>query len=162
MNIQERKQLIESYGKASSLLKNALPKFPKEMWRWKPAPEKWSIHEIIIHLADSEVNSYLRCRRFIAEPGGGVYAYDENKWEKHLNYHEQDTDDALALFDLLRKTSFELIKKVPDETWETATIMHSENGLMRFTDWLKVYEEHIPVHIRQMERNLEAWKCLKA
>lgn len=162
MNQQERNQLIESYGQASALLTKSLPEFPKEMWLWKPAPDKWSIHEIIIHIADSEVNSYLRCRKFLAEPGGGVYAYDENKWANHLNYHDQSTDDALALFHLLRKASFELIKNVSDETWDTATILHSENGLMKLTDWLQIYEEHVPVHIRQMERNLEAWKAGKA
>lgn len=42
--------------------------------------------------------------------------------------------------------------------WQTATVQHSENGVMKFEQWLKVYEEHIPVHIRQMQRNFEAWK----
>jgi hypothetical protein len=32
------------------------------MWKWKPAPDQWSIHEVIAHLADSEANGYARCR----------------------------------------------------------------------------------------------------
>ena len=47
---------------------------------------------------------------------------------------------------------------VDDKTWETATVEHSENGLTGFEQWLKTYEEHIPVHISQMKRNFEAWK----
>ncbi len=158
MTTQERNALIESYGNAYNILIEALKEFPKEMWQWKPTPEKWSIHEIIIHIADSEVNSFVRCRRFVAEPGSGVYGYDENKWAKHLDYHSQSVEDSLELFKLLRKASYDLIKTVDDKTWETATVNHSENGVMSFEQWLKVYEEHVPVHLRQMKRNLEDWK----
>ena len=161
MSPGERNILIESYGNAYATLVEALKEFPLEMWQWKPAPEKWSVHEIILHITDSEANSFVRCRRLIAEPGSGVYGYDENKWAANLNYHSQSTDDALELFKLLRKASYELIKTVDDKTWQTATIQHSENGEMGFEQWLKVYEEHIPVHIRQMKRNLEAWKNLQ-
>lgn len=158
MTKQERDLLIESYGKAYDILVEALKEFPKEMWQWKPAPEKWSVHEIIVHIADSEANSYVRCRRFIAEPDSGVYGYDENKWAEKLNYHSQGIEDSLLLFKFLRKASHDLIKTVDDVTWKTATVNHSESGIMSFEQWLKVYEEHIPVHIRQMKRNLEAWK----
>ena len=154
----ERNALIESYGNAYQVLIEALKEFPKEMWQWKPAANKWSVHEIIIHIADSEANSYVRCRRFIAEPGSGVYGYDENKWADKLNYHTQSIDEALELFKWLRKASYDLVKKVDDKTWASATVNHSENGIMKFEDWLKIYEEHVPVHIRQMKRNLEAWK----
>ncbi len=162
MTQPERNALIESYGNAYTLLVDALKEFPKEMWQWKPAPEKWSIHEIVIHITDSEANSFVRCRRFIAEPGSGVYGYDENKWAKHLDYHSQSIEESLELFRLLRKASYDLIKAVSDETWQTATVHHSENGLMKFEEWLKTYEEHIPVHIRQMQRNFKAWRIVNA
>ena len=161
MTTTERNQLIESYGQAYQLLTNAITKYPQEMWQWKPAPEKWSIHEVIIHITDSEVNSYVRCRRFIAEPGSGVYGYDENKWARALGYHHQSVDEALELFKLLRRSSYLLIKDLPDQIWQTATVQHSESGLVHFEEWLKTYEEHIPVHIRQMERNYQAWLALK-
>jgi hypothetical protein len=161
MTKQERNALIESYGNSYKLIIEALKEFPKEMWQWKPAPEKWSIHEVLIHIADSEANSFVRCRRFIAEPGSGVYGYDENKWAKALNYHNLSIEDSLELFKWLRKTSYDLIKMVSEETWETATVEHSESGLMKFEDWLKIYEQHVPVHIRQMKRNFEAWEAQK-
>ena len=97
MDSSERKALIESYGNAYAVLLKALEEFPQEMWQWKPAPEKWSIHEILIHLADSEANSYIRARRLIAEPGSGVYGYDENAWVARLNYHHLPTSEYLEL-----------------------------------------------------------------
>ncbi|HRG89942.1 MAG TPA: DinB family protein [Chitinophagales bacterium] len=161
MTTTERNALIESYGNAYYQLVDALKEFPREMWQWKPAPDKWSIHEILIHITDSEANSYVRCRRFMAEPGSGVYGYNENLWAQNLNYHNQSIEDALELFKWLRRASYNLIKGVDEQTWLTAIIQHSENGTMTFDDWLRTYEEHIPVHIRQMQRNLQAWRATR-
>lgn len=155
MSKAERGRLITSYGKAYEKIRAALAEFPREMWQWRPALGKWTIHENIIHLADSEANSYARCRKFIVEPDSTVMAYDQEAWAENLNYHEQSTEDALELFRLLRTMTYNLIKNLPDEIWEH-TIEHPENGTMTFKDWLRVYENH--THIGSMRRVYDAWK----
>lgn len=157
MTNTERLQKIESYGKATIELETALKTFPRETWKFKPTPEKWSVHEIIVHLADSEANSYIRARRFIAEPGLSVMAYDQDRWATELCYHDQSTDDYLALFRSLRGTTYHLIKNLPENVWSN-TIDHPENGIMTMDDWLDTYEQHVRVHVAQMKRNLEEWK----
>jgi len=102
MTGEERQRRIELYGNAHSLLVEALKKFPKEMWTFRPSGG-WSIHEIIVHITDSEANSFVRCRRLIAEPGSAVLGYDENVWAQALEYEEQSTDDAIELFKWLRR-----------------------------------------------------------
>lgn len=148
-------QLLESYGRAYEKISGVLQEFPRHMWTWKPAPQKWSIHENLVHLADSEANSYIRCRRLLAEPGSGVYGYDQDLWATRLQYHEQSAEDALELFRLLRHMSYKLIKKMPAASWEHQ-VQHSERGLISFTDWLQTYENH--THIGQMKRVYAAWK----
>ena len=74
MTPDERRQQIALYGDAYRLLTAALDGFPRAMWQFRPAPDRWTIHEIIVHIADSEANSYIRCRKFIAEPGSTVRA----------------------------------------------------------------------------------------
>jgi GNAT superfamily N-acetyltransferase len=147
---------IESYGRTFEKLTHVLSQMPKEMWKWKPAPDRWSIHENIIHLADSEVNSYIRCRRFIAEPGSTVMAYDQDRWAGKLDYHRRSAEDALEMFRLLKKMSYDLIRTQPESVWSN-TIVHPENGVMSFTDWLRIYEDHN--HIGQIERTYEEWKA---
>ena len=93
MAATERQQKIESYGHAYTTLVAALQQFPREMWQFRASPEDWTIHEIVVHITDSEVNSYVRCRRFIAEPEKPLLAYDEERWAAALNYHQQSTDD---------------------------------------------------------------------
>lgn len=156
MTGEERTRQIESYGNAYAQLVDALRQFPKEMWHFKPSPDRWSVHEIVVHIADSEANSYVRCRRFIAEPGKTVMAYDENVWAESLRYHDQSTDEALELFKWLHLRSCNLIKSLPESVWSN-TVYHPENGTMTLDDWLGVYERHIPEHIQQMQAIHEAW-----
>jgi len=158
-SVEERKRVIESYGKAYDALMEGLKAFPREMWTFKPATG-WSIHEILIHITDSEANSYVRCRRFIAEPGSGVYGYDTDSWADNTKYATQDADDAIELFKALRRGSYNLIKTLPDSVWAN-TVEHSESGTMGMDTWLDIYERHIGDHLAQMREVYEEWQKSK-
>ena len=154
---EERQRKIESYGRAHHTLIAALANFPSDMWQYRPAPDRWTIHEIVIHITDSEANSYIRCRRFIAEPGTTISAYDEQRWAAALDYHTLSTDTALELFKWLRDSTAALIRSLPDDRWSNA-LYHPEVGTMTLDDWLDTYERHIPDHIAQMQAVYEAWE----
>lgn len=156
MTPEERNRKIASYGAAYSMLVSSIERFPQEMWQFRPAPDRWTIHEILVHLADSEANSYIRCRRFLAEPGSNVLGYDEGRWARDLHYHDQSTADALELFKWLRRKSYTLIQGLPETAWAN-TVDHSEIGLMTLDDWLDTYERHVPEHLEQMQANYEDW-----
>jgi hypothetical protein len=147
---------IESYGRAYDLLTRSLEEFPREMWSYRSPADPWTIQEIVVHITDSEANSFIRCRRLVAEPGEAVMAYDENRWASALRYSDQSADDALALFRVLRSTTYKLISALPESTWSN-TIYHPENGTMTLDDWLDVYERHVPEHVAQMQRIYAEW-----
>jgi hypothetical protein len=156
MTSEDRARKIDSYGNAYNLLTKALGELPREMWSYQSPADPWTIHEVVVHIADSEANSYIRCRRFIAEPGEAVMAYDENQWAKSLRYADQSADEAVELFRVLRTASHKLIKTLPESAWSN-TVYHPENGLMTLDDWLDVYERHVPEHIAQMRKIHSAW-----
>lgn len=153
---ETRAEQIETYAHAHGLLIAALDRFPRDMWHFRPAPDRWTIHEIILHIADSEANSYTRVRRLIAEPGESVMAYDEMKWAQALDYQAQSPDTALELFRWLRRASADLIRRQPEAAW-AQTIYHPDNGWMTMDDWLDVYARHVPDHIAQMDEVHEDW-----
>ena len=153
---EERARKLDSYGNAYEELDKGLKAFPKEMWEYRSDFDPWTIHEIIVHIADSEANSYVRCRRCIAEPGKDVMAYDESVWAKELDYFEQSTDDALGLFKSLRGNTYKLLQTLQESQWSN-TIFHPENGIMTLDDWLDVYEGHVRDHLEQMARIHERW-----
>jgi len=157
MSPEERRDRVKSYGRAFDRLEVALLDFPRDMWTWRAGPGEWSIHEIIVHLADSEANGYVRCRRLIAEPGSHVLAFDEPGWASALDYHRQNAHEALELFRRLRQSNYALIRSLPDEVWANSVI-HSEGGHMTFDDWLHTYERHVPEHIAQMRAVYQTWR----
>ena len=156
MDAEIRKQKLDSYGNGYAQLTQALDKFPKEMWHFRDEHGCWSIHEHIVHITDSEANSYIRCRRLVAEPGKELMAYDENTWASTLDYHAVDTEGTVELFRVLRRQSYGLVKDLPEAVWSNACY-HPENGNMTLDDWLDVYERHVAEHVSYMQENHEAW-----
>ena len=157
MTPELRIQKIESYGNAYEALVAAVGKFPREMWQFRDEHGCWSIHEHVVHIADSEANSYIRCRRLIAEPGQSLMAYDENQWASALDYHGQSVEDALDLFKWLRRQNCQLIESLTEAAWSNSGY-HPENGDMTLDDWLDVYERHVPEHLQYMQENYEVWR----
>jgi hypothetical protein len=157
MTTVDRRARIESYGRAADELEAALRELPRAAWTWRPAAGLWTVHEIVVHLADSEANSYVRCRRFIAEPGQDLMAYDENRWARALDYHAQSADEAVALFKALRRSSYHLIRTLPEAAWAHSAF-HPENGTMTLDGWLDVYERHVRDHVAQMRQVVDAWR----
>jgi hypothetical protein len=127
------------------------------MWHDKPTADEWSVHEILIHLADSEVHAYLRCRTILAEPGAALMNYDEHQWSVVLQYTTQDVNDALALIAILRRVTGALLDKMPAALWSQHGI-HSQHGPLTLDDWLETYTEHIAAHIAQMEARYTLWR----
>ena len=158
MDTKERNDKIELYENGFAMLVEVLKDIPREMWQFKPEPTEWSIHEVIIHLADSESNAALRARKLIVEPGGTLMGYDQDTWANELNYHEQDIEDALEVTRLARKTTYELLKKQPDEVFEHIVLHPEYTEPYTFDNWIDIYSAHIPGHIEQINNNYKLWK----
>ena len=158
MNQQERNEKIELYGRGFDLLLDALKDLPREMWKFKPEPTEWSVYEVLVHLADSESNAALRARKLIVEPGGMLMGYDQDQWTVALDYHEQNYEDSLEIVRLVRKTTYELLKKQPDEVFEHSVKHPEYDDPYTFEKWLDIYSAHIPGHIEQIRNNYRIWR----
>ena len=156
MKRDDRRQKVESFGRAPALLSGALRQFPKKMWLYKPSADRWSIHEIILHLADSEASAYLYCRRFIAEPGSQAPEFDAARWASSLGYFHQSTREALEIIRRLRKMTYQLLAALPDHVWD-CTMSHPRDAQVSLDRWVEIQERHIPHHIEQMRDNYDGW-----
>ena len=158
MDVRERNEKIELYGRGYDLLKAALAEVPQEAMKFKPTPTEWSVHEIIIHIADSESNAALRARKLIAEPGSILMGYDQDVWANVLNYHEHNLEDALEVTRLARKSTYELLKKQPDKVFSHSVVHPEYESLYTFEKWIELYSAHIPGHIEQIKNNVKIWR----
>jgi len=153
----ERTALIDRYERGPALLKAALAKIPTDALQWRPAPEKWSAHEVIVHCADSETNAHSRIRYIFGETQPVIQGYDQERWATALDYHRLPLEPALATVEAVRANTLPLLRRATDADW-ARTASHSEYGPFGAEEWLKLYGEHLEKHSRQLERNLAAWK----
>ncbi|MHB8410831.1 MAG: DinB family protein [Candidatus Acidiferrales bacterium] len=156
MQPEGRRKQLEAFGRGPGLLSEALRKCPKKMWLYRPAADRWSIHEIILHLADSEAEAYVRCRQFIAQPGSPALVYDASLWASSLGYFHQSTREALSLITRLRKMTYQILRYIPDTVW-AHTAQHPKKGTMTLDGWLDLQLSHIPHHIEQIHENHAEW-----
>jgi hypothetical protein len=152
----ERRKVLESFGRSPALLSSALRGFPRKMWLHKPSAERWSIHEIILHLADSEASSYILCRHFIAEPGIAPVEFDAGRWADSLGYFHQSTREALEIIRRLRRMTYQVLVVLPEPVW-SHTIVNSKHAEISLERWVEMQEQHIPHHVSQMRQNYIAW-----
>ena len=127
----------------------------------RATPERWSVRQIMCHLADSEMVGRDRFSRTIAEENPALICYDEKAWAEKLDYHKRKFSQALETFRRIRGENYELLKDQPVENW-SRTAVHSVQGTLTLRDLLRIYAEHAEGHARQIKEAREAYKAFKA
>jgi hypothetical protein len=155
----EREALIARYADGPARLRAALARAPSEALQWRPAPDAWSIHEVVVHCADSETNAAMRIRYLAFEPEPRVVGYDQERWAVAGDYHNHPVDLALATVEAVRANTVPLLRRLPEEAWRKAG-QHSEHAEPYTAErWLAIYAAHLEEHAAQIESNLAAWRA---
>ena len=121
---------------------------PAELRR-RPRPGKWSIQEIVGHLADTEIVYGFRLRMMLAQPGSPIQAYDQDKWAKNLAYRRLPMKRLLERVRLLREENLRLLKSVPRSWWNRYGV-HSERGHESVKRTLLLLAGHDVNHLNQI------------
>jgi DinB superfamily len=157
LSAAQRTDLIDRYERGPALLRAALEQIPAEARQWRPGPDKWSAHEVIVHCADAETTAAMRIRFLLAEEQPVIQGYDQAGWARRLDYHALPLEPALATVAAVRANTTALLRRLTDADWARAGT-HSESGRYDAEKWLTIYAQHLEKHTGQMERNLAAWR----
>jgi hypothetical protein len=156
LSATERAALIDRYERGPDTLRAAFERVPEAARQWRPGPNRWSAHEVVCHCADSESNAMLRIRYLVAEKEPLIVGYDEAEWARRFDYHTLPVDKAMRTVEAVRAFTTELIRRLPESAWASVG-RHTESGVYRAEDWLRIYAEHLEKHSGQIERNLASW-----
>lgn len=116
-----------------------------------PAPGKWSIAQIVAHLADAELAIAWRLRQILSTNAVALQAYDQDSWASTFNYADRDPHESLATFRALRSADVALLKSVPKALWDNYG-MHQERGKETIHHMVKLAAGHDLNHLRQIEK----------
>lgn len=119
--------------------------------RKRPAPEKWSVGEILAHLADAEIVIGYRIRLILGSPGVPIVAYDQDSWAGSGHYDKRDPRKSLEQFRALREANLALLKSLTPEQWQHYG-MHSERGQESVEKIARMCAGHDINHLQQIEK----------
>jgi hypothetical protein len=120
----------------------------------RPAPKKWSVTEIVAHLADTELVVGYRIRMILSAPGTPIQAVDQDVWATTGNYAECNAQRSLALFRLLREWNLGLLTTLDAAQWQQYGV-HTERGVETVADIAAIYAGHDLSHLRQITAILD-------
>ena len=140
---------IEVLDATRPQMRRLFDRLMREQIEQPPAPGKWSIREIVAHLADCELVFAFRLRQTLAEEHPILQPFDQDRWA--ARYANHDFDAALRMFEAARKWNLLLIYAVtPAERTRQAT--HPERGTMTFWTIVETMAGHDINHLQQLER----------
>jgi|SRR5271157_591931 len=152
--------LLERYRRGPEMLAVVLTGVFGEEEDFAMAPGKWSVRQIVAHLADAELVGAHRFRQVIAEDNPTIIAYDQDAWTRNLDYTRRKPKQSLETFRRIRAENYDLLKDQPAAVFER-TGMHSVNGVMTLHQMLEGYAGHAESHARQLQEIREAYKQAK-
>jgi len=136
-------------GTAAKLKKMTRGLTPRQL-KWQPEPGKWSIAEILAHLADAEIVASWRMRSIVGSDGITVQPFDQDVWASIFQYGNRDVQRSLDVFRVLRENNLAMLKALPPEAWERHG-MHLERGKETIAHLTRMFAGHDTNHALQVE-----------
>jgi DinB superfamily len=118
-------------------------------------PGKWSIAQVLQHLADAELVWGWRMRLILAQERPPITGYDQDLWAERLHYDESDPSESLQTFDVLRRGNLRLVGRAsPGELQRVG--VHVERGEESLEHLRRLYAGHDLMHLGQIARIRQA------
>lgn len=152
---------IKVQRSTAAKLKKAVAGLTPAQLKWRPEPTKWSIAEIIAHLADAEIVASWRMRSVIGENGVTIQPFDQDQWASAFSYRSRDAKRSLELFRVLRENNLAMLKEIAPETWDNYG-MHLERGKESIAHLTRMFAGHDTNHVLQIERIAKQVKSSKS
>jgi hypothetical protein len=149
----EGKDPIEVQRETPQLLAQLVNGVPGGRLRERPADNKWSVTEILAHLAAAEIGSSWRYRQMIEHNGCSLSPYDQELWNALGDYASRSPEDSLQLFRLLREANLRMFEHLTPEQWQCKGI-HAERGEMTVEALARQIPGHDLNHVEQSRKIL--------
>ena len=149
----EDKDPLKAQSVAAKKLERLVRGVPASRLRKRPAPDKWSVSEILAHLADAEIVVAWRIRSILGAPGTPIQAYDQDAWATAGNYTKRESRKSIEQFRAMRDANLAFYKSLRPEQWKQSG-MHAERGEESIERVARMIAGHDINHILQIERIL--------
>lgn len=158
MTDRELKKNLEAAEKSPKQIAAAVSGLPEKTLRFKPAPDKWCILEILAHLADMDILYAYRLRQMLADEKPVIAPIDQDAWAKHLGYMESSAPELIALYGLNRHANLQLLRRLKPGDLERSAYHPELKRQVTVAEIVGMMGAHGANHLEQIERLKKAGK----
>lgn len=151
LSFVEGKDPIAVQRETPQALAQVIADVPDKQLYQRPAPDKWSVAELLAHFADAEVVSTWRYRQIIQHDGVTLGGYDQELWNKLGQYSSRKPDESLQVFRLLREVNLRMLENLTPEERQRRAV-HAERGPMTVMDLATQIAGHDLNHLEQIQK----------
>src|SRR5580700_9224789 len=110
--------MLDTFRRGPEILEAAIAGVTEEESLFVPAPGKWTIRQIVRHVADTEIVLGVWMRQMISEDRPLMATWDQDAWSNALDYNKCDPSDSAAKFRVLRNDMSAILDKLPPEAFD--------------------------------------------
>jgi len=147
---KEYRDLIDRFETGSERLRAAVMGLTREEALARRGPGKWSVQELVIHLADSDAIAIDRMKRVIAEDNPTLLRADEEAYVERLHCDAQDLEDAILLFEVNRRQFARVLRELEDADFDRVGTHDGELGRISLAGLIENYSNHLDLHLRRL------------
>lgn len=148
----ELKNYLEAAEKSPKQVAAAVSGLTEKVLRYKPAPDKWSIHEILGHLADIEIVYAYRLRQMLADKKPVIAPMDQEEWTRNLGHLATPPPELVALYGLNRYANLRLVQRLKLADLEKSAYHPETKQDFTVAQLIERMATHGESHLEQIER----------
>jgi hypothetical protein len=152
MTEAELKKHLDAAEKSPKQIAAAVSGLADKTLRYKPAPDKWCILEILGHLADIEIVYAYRLRQMLADKKPVIAPMDQDDWARNLGYMERTPAELVALYGLNRHANVQLLRRLKPEDLAKSAYHPELKHDVTVAEYVDNMGTHGANHLAQIER----------
>lgn len=156
MTEAEFKKNLETAEASPKKIAMAASGLSEKVLRYKPGPDKWSILEILGHLADIEIVYAYRIRQMLADEKPVLAPMDQNAWARELGYMQSNAPELIAAYGLNRHGNIRLLRRIKPEDLQKSAFHPELKREVALSEIVEKMGSHGEDHLAQIEKLKQA------
>lgn len=142
----ERPLLIEQIANTPAALQAAVKGLTELQLDTPYRPGGWTVRQVVHHLPDSHMNSYIRFKLAVTETQPQIKPYEEQLWAELVDGKIASIEISLQLLEALHKRWVLFLRSLKPADF-SRTLLHPANGVMKLDTVLRLYAWHGRHHV---------------
>jgi uncharacterized damage-inducible protein DinB len=155
---EERARWIQEIAEAPGNLRSAVHGLTAEQLNTPYRPGGWTVRQVVHHVPDSHLHSYIRFKFAMAEENPRIRPYDESQWAQFADVDQAPIEASLQLLEGLHHRWVRFLRSLTEADWQRQ-FQHPERGPVRLYQNLALYAWHGRHHVAHILglRNRMGW-----